>query len=66
MSCRAVRQSDVDWYKARYPDESDDIERWKASGEIVIVDEQENKNANKHRKKRQGRDTREGHTPCNY
>jgi len=48
MRCRAVRQSDVDWYKARYPDESDDIERWKASGEIVVIDEQENENANKH------------------
>jgi hypothetical protein len=38
---RPVSQADVDWYCAKYSDGSDDIERWKTSGEIVIVDEKE-------------------------
>lgn len=43
-ACRAVSRSDVDWYKAKYPDGADDIERWKAAGEIVVIDEQEDEN----------------------
>jgi hypothetical protein len=35
-----VNQAAVDWYNAKYPG-SDDIERWKAAGEIVIVGEKE-------------------------
>jgi hypothetical protein len=38
---RSVSQADVDWYCAKYSGGSDDIDRWKAAGEIVIVDEKE-------------------------
>ena len=39
-----VNQAAVDWYVARYPaDGADDIERWKAAGEIVIIDERRSK-----------------------
>jgi hypothetical protein len=38
-AARPVSKADVDWYCAKFPGGSDDIDRWKAAGEIVIVDE---------------------------
>jgi hypothetical protein len=45
---RPVAQSAVEWYKAKYPvDGAADIERWKADGEIVIVESTGDKNGSK-------------------
>jgi hypothetical protein len=43
---RPVSQSAIDWYKAKYSDGAEDIERWMAAGEIVIVEQKGDEHAN--------------------
>ncbi|GAB6286994.1 MAG: hypothetical protein STSR0009_31970 [Methanoregula sp.] len=36
---RPVLRSAADWFKAKYPDGAEHLERWTAAGEIVIVEQ---------------------------
>ncbi|MFA5378413.1 MAG: hypothetical protein WC455_21850 [Dehalococcoidia bacterium] len=41
---RPILRSAADWYKAKYSDGAEDIERWTAAGEIVIVEQKGDEN----------------------
>ncbi|MDD3136303.1 MAG: hypothetical protein PHF57_04280 [Methanoregula sp.] len=43
---RPVSQSAIDWYIAKYSDGAENIERWMAAGEFVIVEKKYDENGN--------------------